>query len=114
MVKNYLELKEKIKTNGGKNVKVRYYIEEHVMTKPSCAPSVYVHNYPNSLCGIIHHGGPYKCHRRAINRYNKIKIRGVKNISDNYKHIYVLLKMCTDDKGCNTLITEISTTIIKD
>lgn len=93
---------------------VRYYVEEHVLSKLSIGyPSIYIHNYPKSLCGIINHGGPYKCHKRAIKRYNKIKLRGVKTISDNYKHVYVLLKSCTD-KGCNTITPEIKTTIIKE
>lgn len=113
MVKNYLELKEKVKTNGGKNVKVRYYVEEHVMTKPSCAPSVYVHNYPNSLCGIIHYGGPYRYYKRAMKRYNKVKSRGIKTISDNYKHVYVLLKSCTD-KDCTNIEPVEKTIITKD
>lgn len=95
-------------------MKIRYYVEEHIMTKSGVGrPSIYVHNYPRSLCGIIHHGGPYKCHRRAINRYNKIKIRGVKNISDNYKHVYVLLKSCTD-KDCTNIEPVEKTIITKD
>lgn len=87
-------------------MKIRYYVEEHVLTKPSTEyPSIYVHGYPKSICGIINRGGPYKCRKRAMKRYNKIKLRGIKTISDNYKHVYALLKSCTD-KDCNTITFE--------